>query len=288
MSEPFLSREEYIEQAYFFRTYRERLADAQPAQEVLATIYEEVLATTNLPLAIEFLKGEILLNGRISDGMALLPHYFTPFQTFVMLRAEDDKSKFEQKIALQILEREAEYLSESPKATGLFVYQFECIAHNRLGYDDGLKAMAADPFFNEDWSDWILKVRHQLGATDFADMIYYRSEHFVNERRRRTGDTDYQPSYPILFGVQEGRIAKANSGKEPMYMFAALHRQIGYPGVPRLKPKSPGSVIHPLLEKRLQRIEQRLRLVEQEAKDSIDLSEFYAKPPEFDDDGVKE
>ena len=122
MSEPFLSREEYIEQAYFFRTYRERLEENLPSQEILSDIHEEILATAKLPLAIEFLKGEMVLNGRICDGMARLPHYFTPFQTFVMSRAESDKSKFDTRIALQVLQREAEYFfSESPTASGLFV-----------------------------------------------------------------------------------------------------------------------------------------------------------------------
>ncbi|MCH7989157.1 MAG: hypothetical protein IID46_08395 [Planctomycetes bacterium] len=284
MSEPFLSREEYIEQAYFFRTYRERLEENMPSQDILADIHEEILATTKLPLAIEFLKGEIVLNGRISDGMARLPHYFTPFQTFVISQSEADKSKFDTRIALQVLQREAEYFSETPTPPGLFVYQFECIARNRLGYDAGMKAMAGDPFFSEDWSEWILKMRLNLGTTDFTDMIYYRSEHYVNERRRRTGNDDYQASYPILFSVQEGRIAKANRGKEPLYMFAALQRQIGFPKVPRPKPKSTGPVIHPVLEKRLQRLEQRLKLVEQEVKGDINLSEFYTKPPQFSDD----
>ncbi len=286
MSEPFLSREEYIEQAYFFRTYRERLEENLPSQEILSDIHEEILATTKLPLAIEFLKGEMVLNGRICDGMARLPHYFTPFQTFVISQAEADKSKFDTRTALQVLQREAEYFSESPTAPGLFVYQFECIARNRLGYDAGMKAMAADPMFSEDWSEWIIKMRLKLGSTDFADMIYYRSEHYVNERRRRTRNDDYQASYPILFGVQEGRIAKANRGKEPLYMFAALQRQIGFPKVPRLKPKSTGPVIHPVLDKRLQRLEQRLKLIEQETKSDLDLSEFYSKPPKFNDDGV--
>ena len=45
-----LSREEYIEQAYFFRTLRERLGENLPAQEILTQIHEELLSTTRLPL----------------------------------------------------------------------------------------------------------------------------------------------------------------------------------------------------------------------------------------------
>ena len=56
---PVLEREEYIEQAYFFHTFRERLVDGLPAQEILARIGEELLSTTKLPLAVSFLHAEI-------------------------------------------------------------------------------------------------------------------------------------------------------------------------------------------------------------------------------------
>ena len=38
-----LDRDEYVEQAYFFRVYRERIEENVPAQEVLANIREELL-----------------------------------------------------------------------------------------------------------------------------------------------------------------------------------------------------------------------------------------------------
>ena len=47
--------------------------------------------------------------------------------------------------ALLVLEREAAYKADNPTRPGLFVYQFEAITRNRLGYMDGLGAMAADP-----------------------------------------------------------------------------------------------------------------------------------------------
>lgn len=282
MAAPLLNREEYIEQAYFFRVYRERLQENLPSQEILTTIHEEVLATTNLPMAIEFLKGEILLTGRISDGMSRLPHYFTPFQSFVMAKAEADRSRFDQIVALQILEREAEYLAADPKPAALFIYQFECISHNRLGYDAGMQAMAEDPLYDDRWRDWILKTRLRLGATDFGVLIYHRSEHFVAERRRSTGRDDFKTSHPILFGDQEGRIAKANRGKDPLFLFAALQRQLGYPKVPRAKPAASGPVIHPALDQRLQRLEKRLKLLESEVKEDFDLSQFYSKPPDIE------
>jgi hypothetical protein len=278
---PFLDREEYIEQAYFFRVYRERLEDNLPSQEVLESIREEVLATTKLPMALDFLRGEILLTGRLSEGMGRLAHYFRPFQTYVMSRAEEDRSRFDQKTALQVLQREAEYLAESPCLAGLFLYQFESVSRNRLGYDGGMRAIAADPHFPPEWSEWVLKSRLRLGTIDFADMIYYRSEHFVVQQQQRMRRPDYRPSFSVLFGVGEGRIAKANAGKDPLFMFAALQRQLGHPAVPRALPVPKAPVLHPAVEQRIQRLEQRLQLLEAELKGGLDLSAFYARPPDF-------
>jgi hypothetical protein len=217
--------------------------------------------------------------------MKRLSHYFA-ISGLYRARAEEELPRFDQTTALIILEREAEYLAKNPTAAGLFLYQFECVARNRLGYDHGMKAVAADPLFDSEWRDWILKIRLRLGSTDFADLIYYRSEHFVNERRRRSGNPHYRPSFPMLFGVEEGRIAKANRGKDPLYMFAALQRQLGHPAVPRARGAPSAPPIHPALEQRLQRIETRLKLIESEVKDDFDLSQFYVKPESFQNDSL--
>ena len=279
---PLLDREEYIEQAYFFRTFLERLNEDLPSQEILASIREEILATTKLPLALDVLRGELMLKGKLCEGMTLLSHYFAPFQAFVMQQAEQDRTKFDQRVAFQILEREAKYRSETASPAGLFVYQFECLARNRLGYHDGMAAIAADPMFDADWRDWIRKARQQLGTVEFADLIYYRSEFFVEERRKTSGP-DYVSSTPILFGRQEGRIARANRGKDPLYLFAALQRHLGFPTVPRSQGAGEFK-LHPLLELRISRLEKRLQLLESESQGKLDLSEFYVKSPEFTDD----
>lgn len=276
MTTPRLDREEYIEQAYLFRTFRERLDDSTPAQEVLGGIREEILATTRLPMAIDFLYGEMQLNGRLGGGMARLEHYFTKFQAFVVDRAEEDEAKFDFRTALLVLELEAEYrASEEATPAGLFAYQFECLARNRLGYDRGMEAMAADPVYPEAWREWILKIRFHLGTVDFADMIYMRSSHHVEEVRRRSRNDAYEPSYPILFGAPEGRIAKANRGRDPLYMFAALQRHLNYPSVPRPPKRRSSKVFDPPLEQRFQRLEGRIALLEQEQKGGLDLSQFY-------------
>lgn len=283
MDASLLSREEYIEQAYFFRVFRERLLENVPAQEVLHSIREEILATTRLPMAIDFLLGEMKHKGRIGGGMFLLPHYFSQFQAFVLSKAEEDEARFDMRIALQVLEKEAEYrTSESVLPAALFVYQFECIARNKLGYDAGMKAMSADPIFNADWRDWMLKIRLQLGAVDFADLLYVRSEQHLHDLRRQRGDADLQPEVPILFGMQAGRIAKANRRKDPLYMFAALQRQLGYPAVPRATPLRTGPIFAAPVEQRFQRLEARLLMLEQEAKGTFNPGRILSQghPPD--------
>ena len=281
-----LDREEYIEQAYFFRVFRERLFENVPAQEILATIHEEILSTTKLPLAIEFLKGEILHTGQLSSGMAHLVHYFTPYQTFVIAQAEEDHSRFDQKTAFEVLQHEAQYRADAATPAGLFAYQFESISRNKLGYDRGMEAMAQDPLYDELWRDWIRRTRRQLGAVDFADLIYVYSEEFVSERRRSSGNANFQSPHAILFGAKEGRIAKANRAKDPLYMFAALQRQLGYPAVPRLRPQTGSEQEVPALAAKLAQLEKRLHLVESELKGNLDLSKFYVKPVDGPPDGV--
>ncbi len=282
MTAPLLDREEYVEQAYFFRVYRERIEERLPAQEVLASIHEELLATTKLPVVVEFLTGEILLHGRISEGMQKLPHYFTPFQCFVMRQAEAEEMKFDTRMGLRVLEREAEYRAEGATQQGLFLYQFECLARNRLGYDRGLAAIAEDGFYDDTWRKWILWIRRQLGTSDFAELVYTHSQQRLEDLRRRAVQTDTLEQMTILFGLQEGRIAKAHQGKDPLYMFAALQRHLDYPGVPRPEPSRGKPLFDPPVELRFQRLENRLALIESELKGGIDLSKFYQSPSNKD------
>jgi hypothetical protein len=273
---PVLEREEYIEQSYLFHTFRERLLDGLPSQDILARIGEELLSTTKLPLAVGFLHSEIKVSGLMSPAMARIGHYFTPFQTHVISQAEQDQSRFAMEQALLVLEREAKFKAESPALPALFVFQFEALSRNRLGYTKGLAAMAADPFYSEDWHDYILTLRARLGDVDFADLIFVRSEHFVKERQR--ANPEFVPKFPTLFGEKEGKIARANRGRDPLYLFSALQRQLGYPEVPR--PRRPDElearVI--LLEQRLAQIENRLKLAESEIQQDVDLSQVLVKP----------
>src|SRR5437016_1170609 len=86
-SMPVLDREEYIEQAYFFHAFRERVLDGLPSQDVLSRVGEEILSTTQLPKAIAFMCGEMKMSGLLGPAMARIRHYFTPFQAYVVSRA---------------------------------------------------------------------------------------------------------------------------------------------------------------------------------------------------------
>ena len=82
---------------------------------------------------------------------------------------------------------------------------------------------------------------------------------------------------PILFSEKEGKIAWANRRKDPLYLFAALQRHLGYPVVPR--PKRPDESVNllPLLMQQVQRLESRVKLLEEEARGGIDITKFYNK-----------
>jgi hypothetical protein len=273
---PVLDREEYIEQSYFLRAFRERLMDGQPAQEILARVGEELLSTTRLPMAVAFLKTEIKLSGLMAPAMARLSHYFTAFQTHVVAQAEHDVSRFPMDQALLILEREAKFKSDVPSLAGLFVYQFEALSRNRLGYNRGLDAMAADPFYDDDWRDYIVTLRARIGDVDFADLIFVRSTYFVAERRRTV--PDFQPKFPVLFGEKEGKIARANRGRDPLYLFSALQRQLGYPEVPRPRRPDEAEARIALLEQRVTLLENRIKAMESEIHDDVDLTQFQVRP----------
>jgi hypothetical protein len=265
-----LDREEYVEQSYFFAALRERMTQALSTQELLVALKQEVLATTKLPMAIDFMAAELRMTGGFATAMARLNHYFTPFQTFVVAEAERDDGRFDFRVALEILQKEADYRARGAAAPGMFVYQFETLCRNRLGYDRGLEAMAGDPIYNDDWSAWIQIVRRQVGLVDFADMIYVRSEHYQ--------PTEGETPIAVLFGRKEGQIALANRRRDPLHLFAALQRQLGYPSVPRQQKEETDRYVIPVIQRRIERLESRLRLLEEELRGGINLARFYNKP----------
>lgn len=276
-----LDREEYVEQAYFCRVFRERMTDNIPAQEILAQVQDEVLTSTRMPYAVQFLATELKHTGLLASGFARLSHYFTAFQAFVIRQAEEAGLRFAMPTAVLVLEREAAYKAGTPTMPGLYVYQFETITRNRLGYMEGLDAMAADPHYDDVWKEYIRGVRRQIGVIDFADLVYLRSELYVKEQRRIS--PAYEPPVPPIFGEKEGKIAKASRGRDPLYLFAALQRQLGYPEVPKAGMRDEARVKLDQIQAKLRELEMRLKLAEGELRGSIDLSQF-GKPELLKDD----
>ena len=115
-----LQRDEYIEQAYFFQILGERLPQDIPIQDILEQVRDETLATTKLPIALDYMLAELCSTGVLSPAMEQLSHYFTPFQTHLMHEAERDDGKFDLRAAVKILQREAEYRADEPSRAGLF------------------------------------------------------------------------------------------------------------------------------------------------------------------------
>ena len=275
--EQLLAREEYVEQAYLFQALSERLSPAEPAQELLGYLREEILTTTKLPLALDYLLAELNHVGTMATAMSKLPHYFTPFQTFVVAAAEDERGRFQISTAMRVLTQEAKIRGEKSDPASLFFYQFETISRNRLDYDHGLEAMAGDPAYDADWRQWILQVRHKIGMVTLADLVYVHSRYYLIRQEQERAAEIQQPS-PLLFGEKEGRIALANRRKEPMFFFSALQRQLNYPQVPRPPKRDPATDILPKLVRTMERLEVRLKLLEDEQRNKgIDLSQFFEK-----------
>ena len=272
-----LPREEYVEQSYLFRILWERLGQDLTLQDLLQQCRFEVLATTKLPLAIDFLNSELKHTGVVGPGMRRLNHYFTPFQAYLIEQAEEDRGRFDFRTALLLLQYEAAYKSSSQfDRQGLFFYQFESLCRHRLPYDAGLLSMSEDAAYSADWKEWLLIVRKQLGLVDLADLIYGRSEEFVAYRKRHLGQ-DAQAEYPILFGAREGKIAFANRRKEPLFLFAAMQRHLGYPPVPKREIADHTLEMIPQMQRRIERLESRMKLMEEEQRQGIDITKFYGK-----------
>jgi len=266
-----LPLEEYIEQTFFFETFRSQIEEGYSAQEFLTAVRSELLTTVQLPMAIDFLLTDMKHTGILSAAMRRITHYFTPFQTFVIAESEREESRFDFRVALEILAREAKYRSESPPIQGLFFYQFETLCRNRLGYDRGLETLVQDDVYNDDWKEWLTVLRKQMGLVDLAEMIFYRSEFY----KIKGVETDAVP----LFGEREGRIAFATRHRDPVFLFSALSRHLGYPSVPCQKRATEEENIVPFLQRRIEHLESRLQLLEEELRGGVNLNRYFVQKP---------
>ncbi len=272
-----LPREEYIEQAYMFRSLGHRLNSNDPVQLLLAHTKEEILATTKLPMAIGFLLAELNHCGSMATAMTRMSHYFAPFQTFLIAQCESERGRMDMNMATKLLESEANYRAEDAPAEGLFFFQFEILCRNRLSYDEGLRAMSEDVFYDNQWRQWLLGIRQKLGIVDLSDLIYIHSD-FYRQKLIQQGEAE-PPHHPFLFDEKVGRIALANRRKEPIYFFSALQRHLDYPSVPRVQPRDESLNPLPKLLNAVERLEIRVKLLEEEQRASgIDLAQFMKKP----------
>lgn len=280
-----LDRDEYVEQAYLFKLLRQRTAEQIPIQDLLDQTRHELLATTKLPMAIGFLLTEVKHTGLLAPAMYRLDHYFTAFQSYLVDESEQDTGRFTMAAALQVMEAEASFrlLDVSPAA--LFFFQFEVLCRNRLNYDKGLTAISQDPTFSKEWSKWILYLRAQVGLVDFADLLYLASDHYRKQLEDSGEPLDGKG--PFLFGEKEGRIAFGNRRKEPLFLFSAMQRHLGYPEVPRPKPADQDANLIPKLMRKVDQLEARIQLMEQEQRSGMDITKFYEKhkpssPPDLE------
>lgn len=79
----------------------------------------------------------------------------------------------------------------------------------------------------------------------------------------------------MLFGAKEGRIALANRRKDPLFLFSALQRHLGYPSVPRPSRGPQPEDVLPTLQRKVERMASRIKLLEEEVRGGINLKRFY-------------
>ena len=269
---------------YFFRTFRERLGENLAAQDILSRLHEEILTTTRLPMAVEFLAAEVKHTGLLHTGFEKLPHYFTPFQSFLVRQAEEPRTRFTTLEALRVMEQESKYKAETPTHAGLFVFHFESLLRNKLGFDEGLRAVEGDPYYPKVWKDYIDIVRRQVGVFDFCDLVYLRSTLYVSDQKRI--NPVYEPPVPPLYGDKEGKIAKASRGRDPLFLFRGTSEAVELPrsaeaAGTRLLGGEARSVTRQLRD-----LENRLKLAEGELRGSIDWTQF-GKPDILKDEDEK-
>lgn len=273
--------EEFVEQAYLFESLAKQVhldpELQQPLQVLLQWLQQEVLATTKLPLAIDYMVAEIKRVGTIGTALVRLPHYFSTFQTYIINEAESERGRFDIWQAFRILQQDALLRARDVPPTAMFFFQFETLCRNRLSYDYGIEAMAKDFFYDSTWSQWILAVRHKIGIVDLTDLVYVHSQNYVHNESRRLAAEIELPD-PLLFSDKEGRIALANRHKEPLFFFSSLQRHLGIPATPLPPKPTDSSRLVPKLVRDIERIEVRIRLLEEEQKQKgIDLSQFYER-----------
>ena len=237
--------------------------------------------TTKLPLAIDFLRTEVLHGGRLNPAMAKIGHYFTPFQTFVV--AAGRVGQVEVRHGDRAVNPRAD--GGVPGAGAFAGGAVHLPVRVRGAEPAGLRRRPAGrrrrPLFRTPRGGpgspaWRGRWGRRTSPTWSISAATSSSRAAAGPNTTPTGG----PATRCCSTARLGRIARANRGKDPLYMFAALQRQLGYPRVP--KPAAPADdKLPPAQEARLARLEKRLQLLEAEQRGTgIDLHEFHAPRPE--------
>ena len=124
--------------------------------------------------------------------------------------------------------------------------------------------MQGDPSYDAVKREYVDTVRRQIGLVDFPDLIFLRSDYYVElcngGRIRNT-----QPRWGAAFRrLVQARKRTLTAGRDPLYPFAAAQRQLGYPEVPRPKPRRHGFGRSRRCRRKLREMDLRIKLMESE------------------------
>ena len=270
---PVLDREEYIEQAYFFRASASGSPTTCRPRTSSPRLHEELLTTTRLPYAVQFLAAEIKHTGparqRVREAAALLH----PFQAFVIRQAEEEKQRFPMADGAAGAGTRGRVPGRAADQPGLFVYQFETIARNRLGYIDGLAAMAADPLYDADWRATSTSSAGRSATSTSRDLVYLRSELYVTEQRR--ANPAYEPSRAAALRREGGEDRQGQPRPRPAVPVRRAAAATRLPRGAAVTQRDDGKTRSwSKIETKLRELETRLKLAEGELRGNIDLSQF--------------
>ena len=273
---PVLEREEYIEQAYFFHAFRERLIDGLPSQDILSRIGEELLSTTRLPLAVSFLSTDIKGSGVMAPAMARIGHYFTPFQTHVVDQAEQDAQPLRDGASPTGPGAGGEVQGGEPIPAGAVRLPVRGPVAQPARLYEGPGGDGGRPLLHRGLAGLHPDApqparRRRLRRPDLRALRVFRE-------RAKQLNPEFIPKFPTLFGEKEGKIARANRGRDPMYLFSALQRQLGYPEVPR--PRRPDELEARvlLLEQKIAQLENRLKAAESDLQQDDASPRCWSSP----------
>ena len=116
--------------------------------------------------------------------------------------------------------------------------------------------------------------------TDGARNMDTTDEHIrkVTRSRPRFSLREYIGAATIVM-LAVGLAATAYRLRQRESELSRLHRQLGYPEVPKPEPPDETEALLPQLARRIELLEKRVTLVEEEQRGGFDLTKFYGQGP---------